>query len=252
MRIKLTVSYNGKNYVGWQKQKNGNSIQQEIENALFVLFGKAVEIFGSGRTDAGVHALGQTAHFDADENMLKSFLNNKTKLNCEKLVKAINNNLPNNVAIIKAKQVSKNFHARFSAKQKTYVYLLSWQQTPFNNGLAWNVKIPPNIELMQQGANALIGTHDFSSFCSTKTQVKDFVRTIFSIKIKKEKNSIKFEICGNGFLYNMVRIIVGTLYDVGIQKLKPSDVDLILEGRNRNLAGKTAPAEGLYLKKVGY
>lgn len=253
MKIKLTISYNGKNYVGWQKQNNGKSVQEEIENALLILLGEKVEVFASGRTDAGVHAICQVAHFESNSEKLETNFAKKNKSSCfEKLVVALNANLPSDIRVEKANKVRKNFHARFDVKKKTYEYLMSWKQTPFNLGLVGLFRKKPCIEAMKNASRFLIGTHNFSSFASSKTQAKDFIRTIYKINITKKTNCIKIEICGNGFLYNMVRIIVGTLYDVGIGKIQPEKIKEILEKKNRIYAGETAPAEGLYLKKVKY
>lgn len=252
MRILLTISYNGKNYVGWQKQKNGKSVQETIENALSFLLGQKIEICGSGRTDAKVHALAQTASFDASsERFVKNFCKINT-LNSKKLVAALNANLPHDIRIISAKKVSSSFHARFNVKQKTYLYRLSWEETPFNQDFVGLFQEKPNVKEIEKAAKFLLGEHDFSSFCSAKTETKDFVRTIFSIKIIKKHNELNFEICGNGFLYNMVRIIVGTLYEVGTGKRTAESIYEILEAKDRTKAGKTAPAEGLYLKAVKY
>ena len=249
MKVLLTIQYKGTNYVGWQKQHNGTSVQETIENALSFLCEENVKISGSGRTDAGVHALGQTAHFETSS---QKFLTNK-KLDSKKLVNALNANLPSDINISSAKEVGENFHARFDAKQKTYEYHLVVGKNPIKEGLAGFVKNFPNISLMKEASKFLIGEHNFKSFSSAKTEVTDFVRTIYSIKIyMQEKNEIVFEISGNGFLYNMVRIIVGTLVDVGIGKILPEDIKEILNSEDRTKAGKTAPAEGLYLKAVKY
>lgn len=252
MRILLTISYNGKNYVGWQKQKNGKSVQETIENALSFLLGQNIEICGSGRTDAKVHALAQTASFDATSERFQKNFCNKNCLNSKKLIAALNANLPFDIKVTGAKKVSPLFHARFNVKQKTYLYRLSWEETPFNQGYVGIVKEKPNVKEIEKAARFLIGEHDFSSFCSAKAETKDFVRTIFKIKLTKKHNELDFEICGNGFLYNMVRIIVGTLYEVGTGKQTAESICEILDAKDRTKAGKTAPAEGLYLKGVKY
>lgn len=251
MKILLTISYNGKNYVGWQKQKNGVSVQETIENALALLLGENVDLHGSGRTDSGVHALAQTAHFESSSPKLNNFFENGSLLS-NKLVSALNANLPASIKIVSAKKVAPSFHARFDVKKKTYLYRLSWNETPFNIGFVGIVKEKPNLEEMKNAAKFLIGEKDFSSFCSAKTETKDFVRTIYGIKITGKKDEITFEISGNGFLYNMVRIIVGTLFEVGIGKRSPKSIIETLEAKDRTKAGKTAPAEGLYLKEVKY
>ncbi len=257
MKIFLTISYKGTGYVGWQKQKNGTSVQETIEKAISKLIGEDVELTGSGRTDAGVHAFGQTATFEATSN---SFFSNFTSkgsrkpcLNSTKLVSAINAYLPSDIHITFAKEVSESFHARYSVKEKIYEYHLQVGRSPILEGLVGEFKQMPDLELMKEAAQILVGTHDFSSFCSAKAEVSDYVRTVNYIKIYMTKaDQIIFEISGNGFLYNMVRIIVGTLYEVGIGKIKPEEVKEILSAKDRTKAGKTAPASGLYLKKVKY
>ena len=257
MKILLTISYKGTGYVGWQNQKNGKSVQKTTEKAISKLLRQDVELAGSGRTDAGVHALGQTATFEATSN---SFFSNFTSkgsrkpcLNSTKLVSAINAYLPSDIHITFAKKVSESFHARYSVKEKIYEYHLQVGRSPILEGLVGEFKQMPDLELMKEAAQHLVGTHDFSSFCSAKAEVSDYVRTINYIKIYMTKaDQIIFEISGNGFLYNMVRIIVGTLYDVGIGKIKPEEVKEILSAKDRTKAGKTAPASGLYLKKVKY
>ena len=257
MKILLTISYKGTGYVGWQNQKNGKSVQKTIEKAISKLLRQDVELDGSGRTDAGVHAFGQTATFDATSN---SFYTNFTSkgskkvcLNSARFVRAINAYLPSDIYVTSAKEVSENFHARYSAKEKVYEYHLQVGKSPILDGLVGEFNQMPNLELIKEAAQILVGTHDFSSFCSAKAEVSDYVRTINYIKIYMTKaDQIIFEISGNGFLYNMVRIIVGTLYDVGIGKIKPEEVKEILSAKDRTKAGKTAPASGLYLKKVKY
>ena len=253
MKILLTISYKGTNFVGWQKQPKGRSVQGEIESALSFLLCEKIDIVGSGRTDAGVHALGQTAHFSSSsEKLFKNFVANK-KFNAEKFVSALNANLPLDINISSAKKVKNNFHARYDAKQKTYMYVLGVGNNPVFSGLCGTIKKEPNLSLMKQASSYLLGEHNFKSFACAKTEVTDFVRTIYSIKIsKKNTNQFVFEICGNGFLYNMVRIIVGTLVDVGLGKILPEEIKTILEAKDRTKAGKTAAAEGLYLKAVKY
>ncbi len=250
----LTIEYKGTNFAGWQVQPGKRTVQGEIEKALQNIFGQKIQIFGSGRTDSGVHAIGQTAHFDGASSVFNKFIVNG-KLNKEKLILAINANLPVDVKVLKLKKVAGNFHARFNVKEKIYLYKLQTNtniSSPLLAGLVGTCKKSLDIQKMREGAKFLIGEHDFTSFSSTKTEVEDFVRTINYIKIRKESDIVTFEISGNGFLYNMVRIIVGTLVDVGTGKIEPEKIKTILESKSRSCAGKTAPAEGLYLKKVKY
>lgn len=260
MKILLTVEYKGSSFCGWQVQPNKRTVQGEIESGLYKLFGQKVSIFGSGRTDSGVHAMGQTAHFEVDKNIIKNFLNqslnkNTIKLDRNKLLIAINANLPNDVKILKLKEVPNSFHARFDVKEKIYLYKLQTNTnvpSPLLNGLVGTCKKNLDIEKMVDAIKYLIGEHDFTSFSSSKTETKDFIRKINYIKIRKINDIVMFEISGNGFLYNMVRIIVGTLIDVGSGKLAIEDIKNILESKDRTKASKTASACGLYLKKVRY
>ena len=257
MKILLTIAYNGKNYVGWQKQKKGISIQEKIEQVLTMLFDEKIDLCGSGRTDAGVHALAQTASFDVtSQKFLNNFTlqsKNKLLLNTKKLIDAINANLPEDINIINAKEVKKDFHARYDVKKKIYEYHLQIGKNPFTNNLVGTIKTMPNINLMKEASKHLVGTYNFKSFCSANTETKTFVRTINYIKIYMiKKNEIIFELSGNGFLYNMVRIIVGTLVDVGLNKISPEKIKEILLAEDRTKAGKTFSPSGLYLKKVIY
>ncbi len=240
--ILVGVSYLGTNYAGWQKQNNALGIQEIIENAFEELTNKKVEVFASGRTDAGVHAIEQCFSCVTDF------------ADMGKLPLALNSKLPEDIRILWAKEVDSNFHARYSAHKKTYMYRVKIGniESPFD--IATTAYVPYNLELakMQNASKYLLGEHDFESFCSSGTSVPDYIRTIYSLNIKKEDNLFTFEICGNGFLYNMVRIIVGTLVDVGRGKISPEKVKEILDCKNRKLAGKTMPAKGLTLKNVDY
>lgn len=242
-RILLTIEYDGTMYYGWQKQPSFKTIQGEIEGAIFRAIGEEVEIYGSGRTDAGVHALNQTAHFDLIAPVPVS-----------KIADILNNVLPADIVIKSAKEVDEDFHSRFSIKKKRYLYQIyngETKQAFLANRSAW-VKKPLDISKMKKVAKLLLGEHDFSGFCSANTCATNFVRTIYEIKIKREGDFIYIEVCGSGFLYNMVRIIVGTLVDFSLDKLSVEDVEkAILEG-DRASAGQTMPACGLYLKEAIY
>lgn len=242
INVLFGVSYLGTNYAGWQKQNNALGIQEVIENAMQELEIKNPEIFASGRTDAGVHAFEQC--FSAKINFSA----------VDKLPIALNAKLPDDIRILWAKQVDPNFHARFSAHKKTYVYRIKTSsiESPFDSFYTTYLPYKLNYEKMQNASKLLIGEHDFKAFCSANTTTPNFVRTIYSINIKQTENLFEFEICGNGFLYNMVRIIVGTLVDVGRGKLMVLDVKKVLESQSRKFAGKTMPAKGLILKKVDY
>ena len=253
MKIKISICYNGKNFVGWQTQNNGRSVQEEIEKTLSFLFDEKTKIIGSGRTDAGVHALSQVASFEISSNRFLKNFTLDSQLNSDKLINAINANLPSDIKILSAEEVGDNFNARFSAKQKAYLYRLQVGTNPLTDGFVGNVNLMPDIKAMKKASKYLVGEHDFSSFCSSKTETKTLMRKIYKIKIRKVSPiEFNFEITGNGFLYNMVRIIVGTLYEVGIGKKTAKDIKTILDSKDRKKAGKTLPASGLYLKQVLY
>lgn len=242
-RIKLTIEYDGSNYSGWQKQPNQKTIQGEIEEAILKAIGQEVEVFGSGRTDAGVHAYNQTAHFD---------LNVPVPTN--KIKDILNGCLPLDISIKEAVEVDNDFHSRFSIKKKTYLYKIynGESKNAFLARRMAHIKKQIDINRMKECANLLIGNHDFRGFCSANTCATDFVREIFDIQIKREDDYIFVYVTGNGFLYNMVRIIVGTLVDYAFGKINLNDIKLALEKGERNKAGQTMPACGLYLKETFY
>ncbi len=243
MRYAITVEYDGKDFYGWQRQADLPSVQQTLEEAFEKATGKSVTMTASGRTDAGVHAMGQVVSFDLE-----------TAIPTEKIPYAVNVCLPTGVRVLDCKEVPSEFNARFDAKKKTYLYKLyvSPHLSPLRaNSAVWLTKMP-DISLMQKAAEHIVGEHDFSAFAATGSTVKDFVRTIYSLTVSKRGNEIEIEVTGNGFLYNMVRIMVGTLLDVGYKKTSPDEVSDILKSGDRTLAGKTMPPEGLYLKSVEY
>jgi tRNA pseudouridine38-40 synthase len=243
-RYKAIISYDGSRFSGYQIQPTGRTVQGELEKALSTLHkGEPISVVGSGRTDAGVHAKGQVIHFDSP-----------LPIPLEKWPKVLNGLLPTDIAVQSVQQVSLDFHARFSAMGKEYRYLVYQQKErdPFKHHYEYHYPYPLNLNAMVEASTYLIGTHDFTSFCSAKTEIEDKVRTIEQIRIWEEEKGLVFQFIGNGFLYNMVRIIVGTLLEVGSGKKYASDIPRILEGKNRELAGKTAPACGLYLWQVFY
>lgn len=242
-RILLVIEYDGTNYCGWQKQPSVKTIQGEIEDAIFRSIGEKVEIFGSGRTDAGVHGLNQTAHFDL-----------ASPVPITKLKDILNNVLPADIVIKSAEEVEEEFHARFSIKRKCYLYKIyngEEKKAFLANRMAW-IRKPLDVDLMKKASKLLIGEHDFQGFCSANTCTSSFVRTIYDIKISQIEEQIFVEVCGNGFLYNMVRIIVGTLVDYSLGKLSIEDIKLALKKGDRAKAGQTMPACGLYLKDTMY
>ena len=241
--LKLTISYNGHEFFGWQKQDGLRTIQGTLEQAFFTLTGENVEVEGSGRTDKGVHALSQVASVKTENTMpTKNFK------------RALNNLLPPDIRVLKVEEVSEDFHARFSAKKKIYRYVVKVggdvDAISFSTLAHFDYEV--DLNKMKCASKLLIGKHDFHAFCSSGTQVSDFVREIYDIKISKKGRIYTFDICGNGFLYNMVRIIVGTLLDVGRGKINEENIQKALKTGERKYAGTTMSPEGLFLKKVEY
>ena len=243
MRIKLTVSYDGTDYCGWQVQPNGVTIQELLEQALFNVTGEKVRITGSGRTDSGVHAKGQVAHFDTNSSVP-----------AEKFSKALNAHLPSGIKVLSSEEVGEDFHACTSVKKKTYEYSLYVSETeqPLKERYAVRLDHAPDLEKMIDGAKVLFGEHDFKAFCASGSGAKTTVRKIYSIDIKKKDGDITVSVCGNGFLYNMVRIIVGALIDVGNGKKTKAELEEILKSGKREKNGKTLPAKGLCLVSAEY
>ncbi len=245
-RIKIVVQYVGTNYAGWQIQPNQKTIQGEIENAIFLALHEKCEVVGSGRTDAGVHALAQVAHFDTT-----------SKIKAEKICYVLNEYLPRDISILESEEVSDKFNARFSAKKKTYQYNFYVSKIPLPCFAENYAHVPFDFDILkaQSVLDEFIGEHNFAAFCSSgsKVDLKDAVRTIYSLKIwQTDKQTYRMEVSGNGFLYNMVRIIAGTLIEVGCGKINPKKIKSIIKSKNRKHAGKTAPACGLTLKEVDY
>ena len=243
-RYKCLVSYDGTGFEGYQIQPNGRTVQGELERVLIKLHkGVPVKVSGSGRTDAGVHAKGQVIHFDSALSIPE-----------EKWGLALNSLLPPDIAILKVEKANSDFHARFDVVEKEYRYqlLLSKVRSPFLRNYAYHYPYPLNVAAMEEAFNYLRGTHDFTSFCSVKTEVSDKIRTIREIDCSIKDNLLILRFVGNGFLYNMVRILTGTLLEVGAGERKPEEIAVILKGKDRRLAGKTAPPQGLYLWKVFY
>lgn len=243
-RIKVKIQYLGTNYAGWQIQPKNKTIQGEIENAIFLALNEKCEVVGSGRTDAGVHAICQVAHFDTE-----------TKINPNKLFYVINKFLPDDIKILESCEVRPTFHARFNAKKKTYHYNFYCSKVALPFFEQTHAQIPYEFDILkaQSVLDEFVGTHDFKAFCSSGSNVKDTIRTIYGIKLwQTGKQTFCLEVKGNGFLYNMVRIIAGTLIEVGCGTKKAEAIKLVIESKNRVLAGKTAPAKGLVLANVEY
>ena len=232
-----------KNSIGWQKQPNKLNIQGEIERAIYNITKEEVDLIGSGRTDAGVHAFGQIANFKTNSN-----------ISIEKMAIAINSQLKNSIVVKKAEEVDERFHSRYNAKRKTYRYVINNTEygSAIYRNLEYHFPIKLNVEKMQEAAKYFEGEHDFKAFKSSGTSGRNSVRTIYKAEVKTDGERILIELTGNGFLYNMVRIISGTLLDVGLGKIEPSEIEDIINSKDRTRAGKTLPAHGLYLVKVNY
>lgn len=242
--IKLLIEYDGTNYSGWQKQKiNSNTIQEAIERSIKKITKEDLELIGCSRTDAGVHAKGFVANFFTSSN-----------ISGEKFKYAINSKLPEDIIIIDSEEVDLQFHSRYSCKSKRYIYKILNRQlpSPIERNYTHHVSKELDIISMNEAAKYFIGTHDFTSFKNIGSSVKTSVRTIMDAQVFKQGENIIFSITGDGFLYNMIRIITGTLIQVGMGKKNPQDIIDILAAKDRQKAGKAAPAKGLYLDKVFY
>lgn len=241
--IKLTIEYDGTNYLGWQKQKNGATIQGTLEEAIKLLTKEEIELVGSSRTDTGVHAKAFIANFKTNST-----------IPADKFREAINHKLPEDIVIIKSEEVDINFHSRYDAKGKTYSYsIINRDIYPaIGRNYLYHVKKKLNINSMKEACKYFIGTYDFSAFKSSGSSVKTSIRTIKDLHIDEKNEIIKIYVTGDGFLYNMVRIIVGTLLMVGNNKIKPEEITNIIESKDRQKAGICVPAKGLTLEKVYY
>ncbi|CAM4341632.1 tRNA pseudouridine synthase A [Bacillus manliponensis] len=243
-RIKCTVAYDGMGFCGFQIQPQHRTVQQEIEKALQKLHkGEQVRIQASGRTDSTVHAKGQVIHFDTPLSLDERQWGN-----------ALNTLLPDDVIIVQVEKKTEDFHARYGVVKKEYRYRVHVSKIAdvFRRNYAYQYGYPLDIQLVQKAIPYLIGTHDFTSFCSAKTDKKDKVRTIYEIELIEQGDEIIFRFVGNGFLYNMVRILVGTLLSVGQGKIDPDSIPEILQKMDRRFAGKMVPGHGLYLWEVNY
>ena len=242
--IKITIAYDGTRYNGWQRQDNtDNTIQGKIETLLAKMTGEEVEIHASGRTDAGVHALGQVFHFHTECCMT-----------AEDIMAYMNEYLPMDVAVLKVENAGERFHSRLNVKRKTYCYRIWNNVIPnvFERKFSYQIPQQLDVEKMKEAAGYLLGPHDFKSFCSNKRMKKSTVRTIEAITFDYEGGMLIIRYTGNGFLYNMVRILTGTLIEVGKGERAPEDMRRILESLDREQAGFTAPAQGLFLERVEY
>lgn len=244
INIRIVVQYDGTRYRGWQRQANSElTIQGKIEQVLSKMCGEPVEIIGAGRTDAGVHARGQIANFHI-----------RTEKSEEEILEYLNEFLPEDIRITKVQEAGERFHSRLNAISKTYRYtcLKKGCYDVFLRQYAFSLSKEADVDRMQKAALYFLGTHDFAAFCTKASKKKGTVRTIESISIEEDETKITFSYVGNGFLYNMVRILTGTLLEVGTGKREPEEMALLLEKKERRLAGETAPAKGLMLWQVHY
>ncbi len=245
-RILLTIAYDGTNYSGWQKQKSPEvrTVEGTLTDALRRLFrAPELECTGASRTDAGVHALGQRAVFDIE-----------TSMPTERLPLAIRSFLPKDIVVAKAEEVPADFHPRFDCIKKTYEYRFWNAPVPDPRERLYSTYVPQPLDVarMNEGARAFVGRHDFAAFCAAGAQVSTTVRTIFDCHVERDGASVKIYVTGDGFLYNMVRILAGTLLAVGLGKLPPGEVAGIIESKERSRAGKTAEPQGLTLQEIFY
>lgn len=242
-RVRLVVAYDGTAYHGWQVQNNGITIESELNRCLTDLLGETIEVIGASRTDAGVHAMGNVAVFDTVNRMP-----------ADKISYALNQRLPEDIRIQCSEEVALDWHPRHCDSRKTYEYRI------YRGTFAMPVRRlytlfsyhTFDVEAMQKAAVYLVGEHDFKSFCQTGAQVESTVRTLYSLTVEEQGPELVITVCGNGFLYNMVRIITGTLMEVGMGKRRPEDMEQILAAKERTAAGPTAPAQGLTLMKYEY
>lgn len=242
-RIKLIVAYDGTGYCGWQVQPNGITIEGVLNKALTELLGEDIKVTGASRTDSGVHSLGNVAVFDTD-----------TRIPPEKIYLALNQRLPEDVVVQESCQVADDFHPRHCNSTKTYEYRILNRKIPMPTRRLDTYFFYRDLDLerMKEGASYIEGTHDFKSFCSANSPVEDTVRTVYSVEVNKEEDLISIRVKGSGFLYNMVRIIAGTLIQVGLGDIAPEDIPGILEAKDRSAAGPTAPAHGLTMIGIEY
>ncbi|MGN0167967.1 MAG: tRNA pseudouridine(38-40) synthase TruA [Acetatifactor sp.] len=242
-RVRLIVAYDGTNYHGWQVQDNGITIESELNRCLTNLLGEEIQVIGASRTDAGVHALGNVAVFDTENRMP-----------AEKISYALNQRLPEDIRIQKSEEVPPDWHPRYCDSRKTYEYRIYRGEFPMPVKRLYShfTYRPLDVGKMCQAVEFLVGEHDFKSFCQTGAQVESTVRTLYSLEVEEQGADLVIRVCGNGFLYNMVRILAGTLMEVGQGKRTPQSMAEVLAAKNRSAAGPTAPACGLTLVKYEF
>lgn len=239
----LTIRYDGSSYHGWQVQKNAVTVQQVFQKAVEKLFCEKIDIKGCSRTDSGVHANMYCVSFKTDKN-----------IPCKNIIAGLNTYLPKDIAVTDCKEVAPDFHARYSVRSKKYVYRVYNAQIrdPFLKDYAFHYRYPLNADYLNTESQAFVGTHDFCGFCSSRSDVEDTVRTVYSFSVERKGDEVIFSVEANGFLYNMARIMVGTLLFVNEGKIRPGELAQIIDSKERKRAGKTAPAQGLYLNSVKY
>lgn len=239
----LTISFDGTAYHGWQVQENAVTVQQTLQDALEHICSKRDNVVGCSRTDSGVHA-----------NMYCCNVRTESTIDCKKLVGALNAVLPNDIAAIDCEEVDYGFHARYDCKSKEYIYKIwnSQSKNPFLYNYSLHYKYPLDEKFLDRQAKAFIGTHKFDSFCAAGSSVEDTERTVMNAAVEREGDMVIFRVEANGFLYNMVRIMVGTLIDISRGKIPADSIGKIIGAENRSAAGYTAPAHGLYLNKINY
>lgn len=242
-RLLITIRYDGTDYHGWQVQPNGVTVQERVQDAVEKVFGSRLDVTGCSRTDSGVHA-----------NMFCFHMDTELDIPCEKVPLALNTALPDDIAVLSCKEVDGDFHARYCAKGKRYVYRLydSHLRDPFINRYSVQYKGKLNVEAMNEAAQSFVGKHDFSAFCASGSEVEDRVRTVYEMRVERIGNEVYVTVSADGFLYNMVRIMVGTLLEVSEGKLSAEDIKIALKTGKREQAGRTAAAKGLCLDRVFY
>lgn len=244
--IRLIIEYDGSRYQGWQRlggDSNKNTIQGKLETVLSKMTKEDIKIIGSGRTDAGVHAYGQVANFHTD-----------TSFSCQQIKEYLTKYLPSDIGILKVEEAGERFHSRLNAKSKTYLYRIAIPDVPnvFEHKYLWKFPEPLDISRMKKAADYYIGSHDFKGFSSIKKTKKSTIREIYSVSIQQTEREIQIIYQGNGFLHNMVRILTGTLVEIGQGTMNPEDILEVYQTKDRKNAGMTAPPQGLFLVKVEY
>ncbi len=242
-RLLVTIRYDGSAYHGYQVQNNALTVQEVFQNAVEKVFGKRLDVKGCSRTDSGVHANMYCISFDTDMN-----------ISTESVILALNTYLPDDIAAFDCKEVSFDFHPRYNCKSKEYLYKIynGKYRNPFYSKYSLWYRWELDAEYLNKEAQAFVGKYDYSGFCSVKSDVEDSVREIYSCRVWREGDFVYFKVCGDGFLYNMVRIMVGTLLFISEGKIKSGELQSVILSKNRKKAGKTVPPQGLYLNKVSY